>query len=283
MQEFTWADTTLGAATAASHYLQFARYLRRRYDQRGADHGGVDEHIVTAGEWTDLPLFIGCRKDYGHCQLCPRTAAAIASQPELNECVLGSNWLSRLGAGTHLKAHCAQPRRTAVCARKRGQAWAPVGSTARLTCLWGWHGRLFVSRAVTLSRARWRRAIFCAPDGTGTRAAPRTVAGGPSNLKLRIHMGVVVPPGCRIRVADEWHTWREGECLVFDESFEHEVHAAHSLRAPHTHAPHTCTPTQQPWHTCACHHPPLSAPPNVYPSFVLTCRWCTRGVANAWC
>ena len=32
-----------------------------------------------------------------------------------------------------------------------------------------------------------------------------------------------VPPRCRIRVGSEWHEWREGECLIFDESFEHEV------------------------------------------------------------
>mgnify|MGYP003309273515 CR=1 FL=1 len=34
-----------------------------------------------------------------------------------------------------------------------------------------------------------------------------------------------VPPGggCRIRVGAEWRTWAEGRCLLFDDSFEHEV------------------------------------------------------------
>ena len=46
---------------------------------------------------------------------------------------------------------------------------------------------------------------------------------GPSNLRLRVHLGLVVPPGCRIRVGDEVREWKAGECLVFDDSFEHEV------------------------------------------------------------
>ena len=46
---------------------------------------------------------------------------------------------------------------------------------------------------------------------------------GPSNFRLRCHLGLVVPPGVRIRVADETREWREGECLIFDDSYEHEV------------------------------------------------------------
>eukprot|EP01087_Luapelamoeba_hula_P008131 TRINITY_DN2015_c2_g1_i1.p1 TRINITY_DN2015_c2_g1~~TRINITY_DN2015_c2_g1_i1.p1 ORF type:complete len:340 (+),score=65.05 TRINITY_DN2015_c2_g1_i1:108-1127(+) len=47
---------------------------------------------------------------------------------------------------------------------------------------------------------------------------------GPANLRLRGHLGLVVPPSdCYIRVADEKRTWQEGKVLVFDDSFEHEV------------------------------------------------------------
>ena len=46
---------------------------------------------------------------------------------------------------------------------------------------------------------------------------------GPSNFRLRCHLGLVVPDGVRIRVGDEVREWRQGECLVFDDSFEHEV------------------------------------------------------------
>ncbi|NDI46782.1 aspartyl/asparaginyl beta-hydroxylase domain-containing protein [Goekera deserti] len=46
---------------------------------------------------------------------------------------------------------------------------------------------------------------------------------GPTNATLRIHLPLIVPPGVWIRVADEKLTWEEGRCLVFDDSFEHEV------------------------------------------------------------
>ena len=39
----------------------------------------------------------------------------------------------------------------------------------------------------------------------------------------RIHMGLVVPPDCALRVGLETRAWREGECLVFDDTVEHEA------------------------------------------------------------
>jgi aspartyl/asparaginyl beta-hydroxylase (cupin superfamily) len=46
---------------------------------------------------------------------------------------------------------------------------------------------------------------------------------GPTNAVLRVHLPITIPAGVTIRVADEWMTWEEGKCLVFDDSFEHEV------------------------------------------------------------
>ena len=54
----------------------------------------------------------------------------------------------------------------------------------------------------------------------GTHIKPHC---GPINVWLRCHLGLVVPPGCRIRVDTESREWAEGECLVFDDAFEHEV------------------------------------------------------------
>lgn len=39
----------------------------------------------------------------------------------------------------------------------------------------------------------------------------------------RLHLGLVVPPGCHLRVADETRAWKEGECLIFDDTVEHEA------------------------------------------------------------
>jgi beta-hydroxylase len=49
---------------------------------------------------------------------------------------------------------------------------------------------------------------------------------------LRCHLGLVVPPGCEMRVGTETRTWEEGECLVFDDTIEHEVwHRGETPRA----------------------------------------------------
>ncbi|XP_037282142.1 aspartyl/asparaginyl beta-hydroxylase isoform X1 [Rhipicephalus microplus] len=54
---------------------------------------------------------------------------------------------------------------------------------------------------------------------------------GPTNCRLRSHLGLVVPPKVRIRVANETREWKEGKVLMFDDSFEHEVwHEGDSLR-----------------------------------------------------
>lgn len=47
---------------------------------------------------------------------------------------------------------------------------------------------------------------------------------GPTNCRIRAHLGLRVPDtGPRMRVADRHLTWNEGEVLVFDDSFDHEV------------------------------------------------------------
>jgi aspartyl/asparaginyl beta-hydroxylase (cupin superfamily) len=39
----------------------------------------------------------------------------------------------------------------------------------------------------------------------------------------RLHLPLVVPPGCRLRVAAETRSWQEGRCLIFDDTVEHEA------------------------------------------------------------
>ena len=63
----------------------------------------------------------------------------------------------------------------------------------------------------------------------GTHLRPHC---GSTNSRLTCHLGVVVPGGARVRVGDEWREWAEGECLVFDDSWEHEVRTdVHVVRA----------------------------------------------------
>ncbi|CAG9828777.1 unnamed protein product [Diabrotica balteata] len=46
---------------------------------------------------------------------------------------------------------------------------------------------------------------------------------GPTNCRLRAHLGLKVPSNTFLRVADDIRSWKEGEIFVFDDSFEHEV------------------------------------------------------------
>lgn len=49
---------------------------------------------------------------------------------------------------------------------------------------------------------------------------------GAYNGVLRFHLGLIVPGpagACRIRIADQICTWHEGQTLIFDDSFNHEV------------------------------------------------------------
>lgn len=46
---------------------------------------------------------------------------------------------------------------------------------------------------------------------------------GASNGQLRVHLGLRVPDGASLRVGEQVLRWQEGRCLVFDDSFEHEV------------------------------------------------------------
>ncbi len=49
---------------------------------------------------------------------------------------------------------------------------------------------------------------------------------GPYKGVLRYHLGLIVPrdaEACRIRVGEDFRHWQEGESMVFDDTFNHEV------------------------------------------------------------
>jgi aspartate beta-hydroxylase len=72
-----------------------------------------------------------------------------------------------------------------------------------------------------IDRLAWRSGLSCfSALSPGTHIPAHC---GITNLMIRCHLGLVIPDNCRIRVGDETRQWREGECLVFDDGFEHEV------------------------------------------------------------
>lgn len=49
---------------------------------------------------------------------------------------------------------------------------------------------------------------------------------GPYRGLLRCHLALLVPEPrdrCRIEVGGEWATWEEGRCLIFDDTYKHQV------------------------------------------------------------
>ena len=43
------------------------------------------------------------------------------------------------------------------------------------------------------------------------------------NFSINLHLAIDIPEGAAIRVAGETREWEQGECLLFDYSFEHEA------------------------------------------------------------
>ena len=54
----------------------------------------------------------------------------------------------------------------------------------------------------------------------GAHIPPHT---GVANIRLVVHLPLIVPPDCGIRVGSETRGWEEGRCVVFDDTFEHEA------------------------------------------------------------
>lgn len=46
---------------------------------------------------------------------------------------------------------------------------------------------------------------------------------GPTNVRLRCHLGLSIPQGCELRVGSDSRPWVEKTCAIFDDSFDHEV------------------------------------------------------------
>ena len=54
----------------------------------------------------------------------------------------------------------------------------------------------------------------------GTRILPHT---GPSNMRLTCHLGLTGCNGTEITVGSEKSNFKDGKCIIFDDSFVHEV------------------------------------------------------------
>ena len=67
---------------------------------------------------------------------------------------------------------------------------------------------------------RLTTSAFFSALGPGAHIPAHT---GPTNMFLRVHLGLITPDGCAMRVGAETRRWEENKVLVFDDSFDHEV------------------------------------------------------------
>ena len=63
-----------------------------------------------------------------------------------------------------------------------------------------------------------------APAAFFSALKPRTTIpphNGATNCRLTVHLPLIVPPDCAIRVGNHTRTWTPGQLLMFDDTIEH--------------------------------------------------------------
>ena len=73
-------------------------------------------------------------------------------------------------------------------------------------------------------------AVLDSVPGLTTAGFSRLAAGthirphvGWVNSVFRAHLGLVVPEQCALRVGEQTRHWRDGRCMIFDDTVEHEA------------------------------------------------------------
>ena len=87
--------------------------------------------------------------------------------------------------------------------------------------------RLFPRTLAAIARAEMFRVghdrpmeVFFSRLAPGTHIPPHH---GVANHRITVHLPLIVPEGCAIRVGTHTHVWEEGRLFAFDDSFEHEA------------------------------------------------------------
>lgn len=152
------------------------------------------------------------------------TAAETGVTAEAQLAVLAQNWLGiraeaeqlLVPGGDHFVAETEMLRDRGDWRQyelfARGRRVAANCARAPLTCK--------IIDGFAAARTCTRGQVKFSVMQPGTHVWPHC---GPTNCRLRAHLGLRVPRQTFLRVASRWRTWREGEWLIFDDSFEHEV------------------------------------------------------------
>lgn len=62
--------------------------------------------------------------------------------------------------------------------------------------------------------------IFFSALKPGTHIPPHN---GATNARLTVHLPLIIPPDCALRVGEETHVWEPGKLVLFDDTIRHEA------------------------------------------------------------
>ncbi|MEO8365879.1 MAG: aspartyl/asparaginyl beta-hydroxylase domain-containing protein [Pseudoxanthomonas sp.] len=77
-----------------------------------------------------------------------------------------------------------------------------------------------IALAPQISVAQRAPVIFFSALRPGTHIPPHN---GATNARLTVHLPLIIPPDCGLRVGDETHVWEPGKLVLFDDTIRHEA------------------------------------------------------------
>jgi len=143
-------------------------------------------------------------------------ARAMLAEPEALVPFLGGDDDTDLGAYLHATAgHAAtsKPRWDAVFFYRHGQVHVDNQRRCAATAS--------VLESLPLLRIAGHAPEVCfSVLAPGTHILPHH---GVSNVRAVVHLPLLVPDDCALQVGGQMHTWREGQCVAFDDTYLHEA------------------------------------------------------------
>jgi hypothetical protein len=221
------------------HFTRLHALAVSEFERRAAESGGVrpDLSRVRAAIWTqthDGPVAFRTPSqrpslfyvpDLPAQEFTPRTSLPWAEEIEAHTAEVHDEYLAAVEAGARHLPYVEANTRSPLWRELRGNPdWSSLHlfKLAEETPL----AKLFPKTLKALEAADLVRVdgrpmeLFFSRLKPGTHIPPHH---GIANNRITVHLPLIVPGDCEIRVGSLTHRWREGELMAFDDSFEHEA------------------------------------------------------------
>jgi hypothetical protein len=163
--------------------------------------------------------------DLPACEFTSRDQLPWAAEIEAHAAAIRDEYLAAVAHGAKLTPYVESDARSPIWRELRGNPdWSALHlyKLAEETPLAGRFPRtLQALAAADIVRIEGRpMELFFSRLKPGTHIPPHH---GIANNRITVHLPLIVPGDCEIRVGGGSHRWREGEIMAFDDSFEHEA------------------------------------------------------------